>query len=530
MLWLFLLIPARAASICDAEPLVLAIQDVQVLPNVQDSYMKGIAAQIGSPAQDIVLLPWAELNNTWNDQICEVRRGNLFHEDESTTFDKANDIIAAGGAGDEVGFEGSETGIKKLIATSLGGTDTLTLNGSVTLDDFPIGIPRMKWDAGYTMLHPLGLGSNSTYLNALRAAGKIGSRVWSLFWGRMWVENTINGSLILGGYDEEKVIGANYTAPLDYDDFTGTQGCWTGMKVILSDIKLNFRDGSDESIFPSNAALPCCLVPHRQLLLEVPLDYVDKFDEVTGINHTDVSYGLHWSARLFDADNVFDGDITFYLDSGLEIRVPNNQYIVPFVDIHRNGSRVFKNKVRELLINGVASQPATLGRYFFTSAYLMVNHDANTFTLWQGNPSKKSSLVRVFDEETAERCSDATAVVQPSATQTTVEEESKSTVSTTETDKAEPSSSTSGAVIGGAVAASIVGVCLIGLGVFYYIRRRRPAEVLSTPVQPEHKPPAYYFHSLQEMPGSMPGPSEMQGEPHFVYEMDGNLHSSHQGR
>lgn len=59
MLWLFLLIPVRAASICDAEPLVLTIQDVQVLPDVQDSYMKGIAAQIGSPVQDIVLLPWA---------------------------------------------------------------------------------------------------------------------------------------------------------------------------------------------------------------------------------------------------------------------------------------------------------------------------------------------------------------------------------------------------------------------------------------------------------------------------------------
>lgn len=163
----------------------------------------------------------------------------------------------------------------------------------------------------------------------------------------------------------------------------------------------------------------------------------------------------------------------------------------------------------------------------------MVNHDAHTFTLWQGNPSKKSSLVRVFDEETAEKCSDATAVVQPSATQTTEEEESKSTESvqsTTETDKAEPSSSPSGAVIGGAVAASIVGVCLIGLGVFYYIRGRRPAEVLSTPVQPEHKPPAYYFHSLQEMPGSVPGLSEIQGQSHFVYEMDGNIHSSHQGR
>lgn len=155
------------------------------------------------------------------------------------------------------------------------------------------------------MLHALGLGSNSTYLNALRSAGHIGSRVWSIFWGRMWIDEPLDGSLVLGGYDGEKVIGKNYTAPLDYADYTGTGGCWTGMKVIISDIKVNFRDGSDESIFPSNTALPVCLVPQRQLLLEAPNSYVDKFEKITRINHTDISYGLHWSARLFDEDKVY---------------------------------------------------------------------------------------------------------------------------------------------------------------------------------------------------------------------------------
>lgn len=81
-------------------------------------------------------------------------------------------------------------------------------------------------------------------------------------------------------------------------------------------------------------------------------------------------------------------------------------------------------------MNGVTSQPATLGRYFFTSAYLMVNHDANSFTLWQANPSNKSSLVRVFDEETADTCSGVTGLVQPSATQTTTEQEESSAAET----------------------------------------------------------------------------------------------------
>ena len=118
------------------------------------------------------------------------------------------------------------------------------------------------------------------------------------------MKTPIDGSLVLGGYDEEKVIGANYTAPLRYDDYTGTAGCWTGMKVTISDIRVNFRDGSDESIFPSNTALPCCIVPQRQLLLEAPGAYVSSFEEVTGTNHTENSYGLHWSARLIDADKA----------------------------------------------------------------------------------------------------------------------------------------------------------------------------------------------------------------------------------
>lgn len=49
----------------------------------------------------------------------------------------------------------------------------------------------------------------------------------------------------------------------------------------------------------------------------------------------------------------------------------------------------------ELPINRLGTQPATLGRFFFTSAYLMVDHEADTFTLWQANPASKSNLVAI---------------------------------------------------------------------------------------------------------------------------------------
>ncbi|CAG1969860.1 unnamed protein product [Fusarium graminearum] len=510
LLSLLFAVAANCASHCDTEPLSLPFRDVQVLPNVKNSLMKGIPATIGSPSQNIVLLPWA--------------RGGLYDEAKSNSFTKASDIGDAGGSTSEIAFQGAESGIKRLVSTSLAGTDNITLGGAPPVEDLPIGIPRLKWDAGYTMLHPLGLGSNSTYLNALKEAGKISSRVWSIFWGRMWVKTPIDGSLVLGGYDEEKVIGKNYTAPLVYDDYTGTAGCWTGMEITLSDIRVNFRDGSDESIFPSNTALPCCIVPHRQLLLEAPGAYVSRFEEVTGINHTGTSYGLHWSARLFDADDAFDGDITFHLDSGLQVRVPNDQYIVPFVDIDRSGARVTKSKTKELLMNGVAHQPATLGRYFLTAAYLMVNHDAGTFTLWQGNPTQRSKLVKVFDQDTADKCGkDAAGIVQPTASASPKEEEEDPT------DESESSSAPSAAIIGGAVAGGVVGVAVICLGVFFVLRQRRKgrAEEKSPPSVVHVRDDKREFPTWcppQEMAGSKPMPAEIQGQSHFLYELDGGAH------
>lgn len=398
---------AAAAACGSAEPLVFPITDIQVDPTVRDSFMKGIPAKIGNPPQSIVMLPWSDLNNTYiydeqsdcdpsiifNDEICKVRRGGPFIETASTSFSKATDLIAAGGASQEITTPGTEIGVRKLVLSSLAGNEQITL-GSSNSTTLPIGIPRLRWDNGYTTLHALGLGSNSTYLNALVRAGQIPSRAWSLFWGRMWTDvGGMDGSLVLGGYDREKVIGRNFTQTLDYSEETG---CWTGMKVTVANVFVNFRNGTDVGIMPRNGAIQCCIVPHRQLLWEAPSGIIGAFENATQLKSSDVSFGLHWGARIFNASSsLFDGDVSFLLSNGLQVRVPNNQFLTPFVDVARSGSRVIDKSKRELLMTGLADQPATLGRYFFTAAYLMVDQDAKTFTMWQGNPSSKVDLVPV---------------------------------------------------------------------------------------------------------------------------------------
>ncbi|KAJ8119739.1 hypothetical protein ONZ43_g3375 [Nemania bipapillata] len=398
LLSLVLIGVAASAMPCgEIQPLVFPITDVQIIPSISNSLTKGIPASIGTPGQTIVFLPWPELNNTWiydeqpycdpsiifSDTICRVRRGNLYSDVSSSSYHKAEDIPSAGGAPVETQGKYAETGISKLLDSSVPVQDTLDIGSVQVSESFPFGVPRLSWDHGYTISHPMGLGSNSTLLNTLVKAGRIGSRVWSIFWGRMWVDadDAMDGSLVLGGYDSQKVIGKNYTQRLDYSD---TTGCWTGMRVNVASVKLNIRDGDDVELLSPSDAFDACIVPQRQLLLEAPPAIVKGFENTSGVSSLGPSYGIHWGGYLYDSTNLFDGDMTISLSSGLEVRIPNNQYLVPYVDVDRNGSRIFNNSQHELLVAisyAKYDAPRTLGRYFFTGAYLMVNHDAGTFTI-----------------------------------------------------------------------------------------------------------------------------------------------------
>ncbi|KAH8167523.1 hypothetical protein CIB48_g685 [Xylaria polymorpha] len=481
----------------EIKPLAFPITDVQILPNNSESLTKGIPAGVGTPGQNIVFLPWPELNNTWiydgqpfcdpsiifNDVICRVRRGNLYSEENSSSYQKEEDIPSAGGAPVETQGEGAELGIGKLLSTSVAVRDSLDIGSVKIAKPYPFGVPRLSWDHGYTISHALGLGSNSTLLNTLIQTDQIGSRVWSIFWGRMWVdpEDAIDGSLVLGGYDTQKIIGKNYTQPLDYNDATG---CWTGMRVQVSSVKLNIRNGDEVELLPQNTAVNTCIVPQRQLLLEGPGDIVGAFENETRMSNIGRSFGLHWNAYLYEDTNIFDGDMTISLSSGLEVRIPNNQYLVPFVDVDRNGSRVFNTSQRELLLNAVPDNSSTLGRYFLTGAYLMVNHDAGTFTMWAANPTRESTLISVVSTSAEASCDNTT---------------NPGPISSPMVSKAATLSagSIAGIAIGVVAALAIFGVVV---GVYFFHRRRTRSNEIAPIIGPSNAPP-----EEKDVPMTVPG-------------------------
>lgn len=233
-----------------------------------------------------------------------MRTGGFFNETSSSSFTKCDDLISCGGAPQEVPNRGVEPDIiSGLVLTSLAGNERLVTPAGIAVN-LPVGIPRTLWDqnpSSYTMMHPLGLGANSTFLNRLVEVGQIPSRVWSIFWGRMWTIDPVNGSLILGGYDGNKVTGYNLTKALDFSPDTG---CWTGMKVAVSKLLINYRNGTDTNALEHGTSLDLCVEPQRALLLEMASGIVGTVEALMGINDIGPSYGIHWAARLLDTSTV----------------------------------------------------------------------------------------------------------------------------------------------------------------------------------------------------------------------------------
>lgn len=446
--------------------------------------------------------------------MCRIRRGGFFLETRSNTFNQTQDLITAGGAKQETQDSNAEAGIKDLVSSSLGGIDSLKFAGTDVVPKMPIGIPRQQWDNGYSTLHPLGLGPNSTYLNALVRAGTIASRVWSLYWGRMWTTNNpLNGSLILGGYDERKTNGQGFTSKLNYDSQTG---CFTGLRVDIVDIVLNFRGGVDKSLFKNRSTMPACIVPTRQLLLQTDAGIVGNFLNATGIKNNDLAYDFHWQALQFDSSNVYDGDITIQLGSGLAVRVSNDQFVVPGVNIDRNGSRIFNTSSREVLLSAITSQ-ATLGRYFLTAAYLSVNHDDRTFTLWKANPTSATSIKTISgsNNSACTNSTDPTNSASGSSGANSPDGVSSASPGNTST----PSSLSTAAIAGISIAGALVLVAVVVSSIIYLRRRRSKLRTVmsqSAIFPEEHKRMAElhesYVSSTQSHDQKQPGMG--------VYEME----------
>ena len=147
----------------------------------------------------------------------------------------------------------------------------------------------------------LGLGRNSTLLNALYESKQITSHSYSWWWGQTGTNDKMDGSIVLGGYDRAKVSGDNYTQSVAIPEFS----CQSGMQVSISDLRLDFPNGTTASILqgPARKSIDACLEPHNPSVVMLQEQYITTFEELTGTHNvgstasTDLTDGLLYESQ-----------------------------------------------------------------------------------------------------------------------------------------------------------------------------------------------------------------------------------------
>ncbi|KAL8963674.1 MAG: hypothetical protein Q9193_000094 [Seirophora villosa] len=431
--------------------------------------------------------------------------GGVFDQRSSTTWERITNGNAL-----EAKVDSSGT-----LPNDLLGTDRLDINTTFSVENFPITIVQSQTPDPNLNVNLLGLDINSTFLNALYSAKAIASKTWSLALGWQGADSShqTDGSLVLGGYDAAQTNGSNTTYP-----FSQGTPCTGQLVITVSDIVLNLRNGTSAGILPPSAgsAIRACVNPHAPWL-SLPSEYFLNFLALTGYagNPPRRSRGLNYYGAIFNADEIYDGDITIKLSSGFEVNIPNHQLVIPNYAIDTQGSITEPDStVRELLIsslqNATQNHMPMFGRPFLSSAYLLVDQEQEEFTIWNYDPtSTDRKLVPIGAD-----CSGGSDSAASSATTDSVPPQSGAS---------SDSKTMSTGSIAGAVVGSLVGLALITFLIFRYYRRHQRLSHHGTSVEKDPRVSVFHGYKAElQAENHAPGELPLEQDPPFSlqpYEM-----------
>jgi hypothetical protein len=115
---------------------------------------------------------------------------------------------------------------------------------------------------------------NSSFIDALHAAGNISSRSYAFSWGNDFSDQSYDGSITFGGYDRSVVAGErNITRTFTRSE---PSRCPEGMIVELTEMKLTSESGDMASIFEGLGAIEVCIVPSMRNIMSLHDSYGDR--------------------------------------------------------------------------------------------------------------------------------------------------------------------------------------------------------------------------------------------------------------
>ena len=221
-------------------------------------------------------------------------RGGTYDKSVSTTASNNLDVHGAGGDPSDT-FRALSTHIWYNDWV----TDTLQAENT-TLEDFPIGMPGFDVGGIFDTQANIGLGRNSTLLNALHDKGHITSRTYSFRWGLNSASSSLSmdGQLVLGGYDAAKVTGLNITQKL----LPSTVGCGSGMYLTVTNIILGFPNGTQADMLAPSVITACIQLDFPSVASFRSDPFMERLQNYTGTIRDDTPSDQPWEVPSYRLD------------------------------------------------------------------------------------------------------------------------------------------------------------------------------------------------------------------------------------
>jgi hypothetical protein len=178
-------------------------------------------------------------------------------------------------------------------------TDALSVENT-TLESFPIGMPGFDVGGIFDTQANIGLGRNSTLLNALHDNGRISSRTYSFWWGLNSASPSLSmdGQLVLGGYDAAKVTGPNITQKL----LPSTVGCGSGMYLTVTNMILGFPNGTKADMLAPSVITACIQLDFPSVASFRYNPFMERFQNYTGTGRDDTPSDQSWEVPSYRLD------------------------------------------------------------------------------------------------------------------------------------------------------------------------------------------------------------------------------------
>jgi len=300
-------------------------------------------------------------------------------------------------------------------------------------------VPQANHQAG------IGMGQGSTFLKALVESGVAPSPIWSIWTGSRSVDHSIDGMVIIGGYDEGRVGGQLRSYP-------SRENC--AFPAYIANATYDTINGSTPLMTNMNAS--CCIDPFYNYI-QLPQGAWESFGVSSGAVYNSTTEYL-----TYPASNPPLGNMTITLTDGYQTTIPYSELFTQLKYWNAQGEYLVQDNsplVAEVLNLTSTEYAYSLGIPFMTMNYFIANYDEGVY---QMVPAIRDDY---FDNDQAQTirtvCTSLPPPPPPPANTSTYHKPPT------------PAPNHTGAIAGGVVGGVLGLALIIGLLIFFFRRGRK---------------------------------------------------------